>query len=173
MEIDARTLLKRLKIDRQINSTKSFLILLNYRCLHYCFVKNNKILKVGGYCYKIIMNIILWLLRCNAQISYKAVLGERIKLPHSADGVIISSKAVIGNNVTIFHQCTLGINEFKPLDEQGIYVGNNCIVSAGCKIISCKIGDNCRLGPNTVCVKDIPENTLCYTKNETIIGYYQ
>lgn len=158
--------------DKKINSKKSFIILLKYRITNYFYTKNNRL--CGGVISVLLMlfSILDLLLSIDAQISYKAVIGKNIKLPHSANGVVISSKAKIGNNVTIFHQCTIGINESKPIDEQFINIGNNCILSAGCKIISCSIGDNCHIGANAVVVKDLPKGSLCYSLCKTVDGYY-
>lgn len=76
-------------------------------------------------------------------------------------GVVISPKAIIGNYVTIYHQVTLGINEGKPKTEQKIVVNDNCVLSVGCKVISCVISKNCKVAPNTCVYKDLPENSIC------------
>lgn len=106
-------------------------------------------------------------LRLDAQIYYEAQIGHHIRLPHSAMGVVISSKAVVGNYVTLFHQVTLGVNESKPIAEQTIIIGDNCYLSAGCKIISCKLSEGCKVSPNTCVYKDLSANTLCFNVNET------
>lgn len=82
-------------------------------------------------------------------------------------GVVISSKSIIGNYVTIFHQVTLGVNESKPSNEQAIIVHDNCYLSAGCKIISCVLSKGCKVAPNTCVYKNLSANTLCYTVNQT------
>lgn len=158
--------------DKKLNSNRSFIILLKYRITNYLYSKNNCLCGGVIVILDMIFSIIDFLLNINAQISYKATIGRNIKLPHSANGVVISSKARIGDNVTIFHQCTIGINESKPLDEQSIHIGDNCILSAGCKIISCSIGDNCHIGANAVVVKDLPKGSLCYSLCKIVQGYY-
>ncbi len=105
-------------------------------------------------------------LRLDAQIYYEAQIGHHIRLPHSAMGVVISSKAIVGNYVTLFHQVTLGVNESKPIPEQAIVIEDNCYLSTGCKIISCTLSEGCKIAPNTCVYKDLPANTLCYTVNE-------
>lgn len=158
--------------DKKLNSNRSFIILLKYRITNYFYLKGNYLCGGVIILLHMLFSIIDLLLSLNAQISYKATIGKNIKLPHSANGVVISSKARIGNNVTIFHQCTIGINESKSLDEQFINIGDNCILSAGCKIISCSIGENCHIGANAVVVKDLPKGTLCYSLCKTVHGYY-
>lgn len=113
--------------------------------------------------------MIYFLLGIDAQISYKAVLGDYIRFPHKAMGVVISPKAIIGNHVSIFHHVTIGVNESLPKDRQKIEIGNNCYLSTGCKIISCKVSDNCRIAPNAVVYKDLPSNSLVYPVNEVKI----
>lgn len=160
---DMNTLCQTIKIDRSINSFRSFIVLLCYRLQHYCYIKNHRILLylVGGG-----KNVLFFFFHLDAQIFYEAKIGRHIRLPHSAMGVVISSKAVIGNNVTLFHQVTLGVNESKPCNEQAIIVHDNCYLSAGCKIISCTLSEGCKIAPNTCVYKDLPANTLCYTVNE-------
>ena len=118
-------------------------------------------------------NILYLILRINEQISYEAKIGNNIRLPHCAMGVVISSKAIIGDNVTIYHQVTIGVNENKPEDKKQVEICDNCYLSTGCKIISCKIGINCKIAPNAVVYKDLPPNTMCYPVNETkVINQY-
>ena len=81
-------------------------------------------------------------------------------------GVVISPKAIIGNHVSIFHQVTIGANESLPKDKQKIVIGNYCYLSAGCKVISCNVSDNCKVAPNAVVYKDVPPNSLIYSLNE-------
>lgn len=96
----------------------------------------------------------------DAQISEKAQIGKNIRLLHKGIGVVISSKAFIGNGVTIYHQVTVGINENIPEEQQSIYIGDNCYLSAGSKIISCHVGANSKIGPNAIVWKNVPANSL-------------
>ncbi len=157
-------LCQKIRVDRSVNSFRSFIVLLCYRLQHYCFLKKHRILLhiVGG-----VKNVMFFLFRLDAQIFFEAQIGYHIRLPHSAMGVVISSKSIIGNNVTIFHQVTLGVNESKPSNEQAIIVHDNCYLSAGSKIISCVLAEGCKVAPNTCVYKDLSANTLCYTVNDT------
>lgn len=100
------------------------------------------------------------------QISYRASIGNRIRLPHRGFGVVISHYATIGNDCTIFHGVTIGVNESRPKEKRKIVIGNNVYLSAGCKCISCKIGEYSKIGPNAVVYKDIPPRSLVYSLNE-------
>ncbi len=155
---------KSIRIDRKNNSTKSFLVLLFYRILNRIYPK--KILRPVFWLIRFIQSILFCFLNISAQISYKATLGEGIRLPHSGFGVIISKEAVIGDNVTIFHLVTIGVNENKP--EKRIIIGDNCYLSTGCKIISCELGKGCRVGPNAVVYYNLPNDTLYVSSNQIV-----
>lgn len=161
---DLKELYQIIKIDKQINSFRSFIVLICYRLQHYFYLKKHRILlsMVGGG-----KNLLFFLFRLDAQIFFEAQIGHHIRMPHSAMGVVISPKAIVGNNITIFHQVTLGINESKPSEEQPIIIHDNCYLSVGSKIISCELFEGCKVAPNTCVYKDMPANTLCYTLNET------
>lgn len=113
----------------------------------------------------IFKNIIFSILNLDAQIDYKCSIGNYIRLPHSAMGIVISHKAIIHDHVTIFHQVTIGVNESKPIKDQNIIIENNCYLSAGCKIISCRIGQGSKIAPNAVVYKDVPPESLCFSVN--------
>jgi serine O-acetyltransferase len=86
-----------------------------------------------------------------------AKIGKRFFIDHGM-GVVIGETATIGDNVTIYHQVTLGGTSF----EKGIrhpQVGNNVIIGAGAKLLGpIRIGDGARIGSNAVVVKDVGNN---------------
>ncbi len=76
-------------------------------------------------------------------------------LPHGIKGIIISNQAVIGKEVTIYHQVTIGGGK----DGGSPVIGDYCLIGPGAKIIGgIRIGNNVKIGANCVVVKDIPEN---------------
>lgn len=157
------TLTELVKIDRASNSTKSFLVLLMYRLCHSLYVKKSRFrLKLMEF----VKSVLFILLSIDAQISYKAEIGHHIRLPHSAMGVVISPYAIVRNNISIFHQVTLGVNENLPIEKQRIIIEDNCYLSAGSKIISCRVGAGCKIAPNAVVFQDVPENSLCFSVNQ-------
>lgn len=159
--------------DYKINSKKSFLILLDYRIKHRIYRQNNVVIyKFGGVITNFIFWIVFFLFNIQAQISYKAQIGSKIKLPHSGQGLVISSKAIIGDEVTIFHQVTIGVNDFYDEENKPIKIGDRCYIASGAKIISCNIGDDCRIGANAVVTKNLPNGSLCYSENVVRKEYY-
>lgn len=157
------SLKENLRLDRKNNSTKSYLILYFYRKMHAASLKKHHKLRLK--LWTIFKEIVFFFIGVNAQISYKAEIGSDIRLLHSGMGVVISSKAIIENHQTIYHQVTIGINENKPVELQRIIIHDNCYLSVGCKIISCEVGAGSKIGPNAVVYKDLPENSLYVTQN--------
>lgn len=92
-------------------------------------------------------------------------LGAKFKskpiLPHEFNGIHVSTNAVIGENVIIFQQVTIGSNNIAGHSRCGSpTIGNNVLIGAGAKIIGkVTIGDNCRIGANAVVATDMPANT--------------
>ena len=87
-------------------------------------------------------------------------IGKELHLPHGGIGVMIHPNAKIGNNVTIFHQVTLGI---KNQTGEAPTIGNDVFIGAGAKILgNIKIGDNSVIGANAVVTKDVPPNSTAF-----------
>ena len=86
-------------------------------------------------------------------------------LPHGLYGIIVSHNAVIGKNVTIFHQVTIGEgNGGAPT------IGDNVYIGAGAKIIGgITIGNNVKIGANCVVFMDIPDNCTVVSPKPRII----
>ena len=76
---------------------------------------------------------------------------------------LISQIATIGNDCTIYHGVTLG-GTGKDKKKRHPDLGDNVLVGCGAKILGpIKIGDNVKIGANSVVLKDVLENT-------TIVG---
>lgn len=113
---------------------------------------------------------------CNKKNSYipeTADIGKNIYFPHGITGIFISQGASIGENVTIFHQVTIGSNTLRDSKTFGApKIGNNVYIGAGAKIIGkVIIGDNVRIGANAVVTTDIPNNATVVLEKPRIIKY--
>ena len=86
-----------------------------------------------------------------------ATIGRRFFVDHGC-GVVIGETPVIGNGVTLYHGVTLGGVSWNhgrrhPSLEDGVLVG------AGAKILGpITIGENARIGANSVVIQDVPRN---------------
>jgi serine O-acetyltransferase len=87
-----------------------------------------------------------------------ATIGQRFFIDHGM-GVVIGETATIGNDVTIYHDVTLGGTSFN----KGIrhpQIGNNVIIGAGAQLLGpIRVADNARVGSNAVVVKDVEAGT--------------
>lgn len=97
-----------------------------------------------------------WLYRIifGVDIPCTVKIGTNLCLPHFGLGVVIHPYAVIGNNVKIYQQVTIGARgkNWYAVIEDGVLLG------AGCKILgSIKIGKNSKIGANAVVLSDVPD----------------
>jgi serine O-acetyltransferase len=84
-----------------------------------------------------------------------AKLGDRFFIDHGM-GVVIGETAEIGNDCTIYHGVTLGGTTWSK-GKRHPTLGRNVVVGTGAKILGpITIGDNARVGSNSVVVKDVP-----------------
>lgn len=71
-------------------------------------------------------------------------------------GVVIGETAEIGDDVTLYHGVTLG-GTGKDKGKRHPTVGNGVIIGAGAKVLGpINIGDNSKIGANSVVLKDVP-----------------
>src|SRR3712207_2818692 len=87
-----------------------------------------------------------------------AKIGKGFFIDHGM-GVVIGETAEVGDNVTLFHGTTLG-GTGKDKGKRHPTLGNNILVGSGAKILGpINIGDNSKVGANSVVLKDIPEGS--------------
>lgn len=87
-----------------------------------------------------------------------ARIGRKFFIDHG-EGVVIGETTVIGDNVLIYQQVTLG-GTGKEHGKRHPSLGNNVIVGAGAKVLgNIEIGANTRIGAGSVVVDNVPENS--------------
>lgn len=87
-----------------------------------------------------------------------ATIGRGLFIDHGM-GVVIGETAEIGDNCTIYHGVTLG-GTGKDKGKRHPTIGNNVLLSAGAKILGpFKVGDNSRIGANSVVLHEVEPNT--------------
>jgi serine O-acetyltransferase len=88
-----------------------------------------------------------------------ALIGKAFFVDHGM-GVVIGETAEIGDNVTLYHGVTLGGTSWQK-GKRHPTIGNNVVIGTGAKILGpVRIGDNTRIGANSVVVRDIPPNSV-------------
>lgn len=96
------------------------------------------------------------------EIHPAARIGRRFFIDHG-EGVVIGATTIIGDDVLIYQQVTLG-GTGKEHGKRHPTIGNNVIIGAGAKVLgNITIGDMVRIGAGSVVIDDVPENS-------TVIG---
>ena len=87
-----------------------------------------------------------------------ATIGEEILIDHGM-GVVIGETAEVGDRVTIYQGVTLG-GTGKDTGKRHPTLGSDIVVGSGAKVLGpINIGDNCKIGANSVVLDDIPEGS--------------
>nr|BAO45890.1 serine acetyltransferase [Acacia mangium] len=98
-----------------------------------------------------------------------AKIGRGILLDH-ATGVVVGETAVIGNNVSILHNVTLG-GTGKVSGDRHPKIGDGVLIGAGtCILGNIKIGDGAKIGAGSVVLKDVPSMSTAVGNPARLIG---
>lgn len=131
-----------------------FHALLAYRLAHWLKARRIPFLP------RAISQLARWL--TGIEIHPSAKIGARFFIDHGM-GVVIGETAEIGDHVTLFQGVTLG-GTGKERGKRHPTLGNHVVVGAGAKILGgITIGDNVKIGANSVVLKSVPPNS-------TVIG---
>ena len=125
--------------------------LVNYPVAHRLHVKGLRALA------RVIMGISQII--TNIDIHPAALIGRRVFLDH-AFGVVIGETAVVGDDVLIYQGVTLGGVSLERGVKRHPTIGNKTVIGSGVKVLGdIHIGENCRIGSNSVVVKSIPDDS--------------
>jgi serine O-acetyltransferase len=73
-------------------------------------------------------------------------------------GVVIGETAEIGDDVTLYHEVTLGGTSWAK-GKRHPTLGKGVVIGAGAKVLGpITVGDGAKIGSNAVVVKDVPAN---------------
>lgn len=109
---------------------------------------------------RLISQVARWL--TGIEIHPGATIGRGFFIDHGM-GVVIGETAEIGDYVTLFQGVTLG-GTGKERGKRHPTLGNHVVVGAGAKILGgIRVGDNVKIGANSVVLKSVPANS-------TVIG---
>ena len=144
----------RSKLEAAVFSS-GFHAILCYRLNHFLWQKNFKFLA------RFLSQTVRFL--TGIEIHPAATIGKGFFIDHGM-GVVIGETSEIGDNVTLYHNVTLGgrnlfNKEGKASGKRHPTIGNNVVIGSGAQILGpIKIGDNAKIGANAVVVKDVEEN---------------
>jgi len=84
-----------------------------------------------------------------------ATIGRRVFIDHGV-GVVIGETTIIGEDVLIYQQVTLG-GVSTDKGKRHPTIENSAVIGAGAKVLgNITIGENAKVGANSVVVKDVP-----------------
>ncbi|WP_418359207.1 serine O-acetyltransferase [Sphingobacterium detergens] len=107
----------------------------------------------------ILPKIVQWFIRitCSADIPINISIGKGSILKHNGLGVVLHEKAMIGENVVIMQNVTIGGRNGRgaPVIEDNVFIG-----AGACVLGDIVIGKNSSIGANAVVLKTVPENAV-------------
>jgi serine O-acetyltransferase len=121
-----------------------------HRIAHWLWVRN----------WKLLARFISGMARFFTQIEIHpgATIGEGFFIDHGS-GVVIGETAEIGNNVTIYHQVTLG-GTGKEKGKRHPTIGDDVVIGNGARVLGpFTVGSGSRIGAGSVVLKEVPPNT--------------
>jgi serine O-acetyltransferase len=75
-------------------------------------------------------------------------------------GVVIGATAVVGDDVMIYHDVTLGARTNES-GKRHPTIGNNVVIGSGARVLGdIHIGDGVRINANLVVTKSVPARTM-------------
>ncbi len=121
-------------------------------------IYHSRLPKFFGGSSTIFFNVIRLIFSCD--LSFDSSIGNNLKLPHQDLGVVIGPKIKIGNNFRIYPNVTFGA---KVSNEKYSYpiIGDNVLIGTGaCILGNVRVGNNVKIGANSVVLTDISDNCL-------------
>ena len=124
----------------------------------------------GGFFWKIIYKIYTeYILGCDIPSSTQ--IGEGFKLFHSAHASVISPRTIIGKNVSIRQNTTIGAKGFvgsekSPIIEDNVTIGPNV-----CIIGDITVGKGATIGAGAVVIKDVPAYCTVVGNPARVLGH--
>ena len=92
------------------------------------------------------------------EIHPAAKIGRRFFIDHGM-GVVIGATAIVGDDVMIYHDVTLGART-GGTGKRHPTIGNNVVIGAGARVIGdISVGNGVKVGANMVVTKSVPAST--------------
>lgn len=93
------------------------------------------------------------------EIHPAAKIGRRFFIDHGT-GVVIGATAVVGDDVLIYHDVTLGART-NDAGKRHPTIGNNVVIGSGARVLGdINIGEGVRINANLVVTKSVPARTM-------------
>ncbi len=93
------------------------------------------------------------------EIHPAATIGRRFFIDHGM-GVVIGETAIVGDDVMIYHDVTLGGRSLARVKRHPT-VGNRVVIGTGARVLGdIRLGDDSQVGANSVVTKDVPNGSV-------------
>ena len=116
---------------------------------------------------RFIMHLARWF--TGIEIHPGAIIGRRFFIDHGM-GIVIGETTEIGNDVTLYHGVTLGGTTWEKKKRHPT-LHDGVIVGAGAKVLGAiVIGQQSRIGANSVVFRDVPEHSTVVGIPGTIVA---
>lgn len=98
-----------------------------------------------------------------------AKIGHGILLDH-ATGIVMGETVVIGNNVSILHNVTLG-GTGKDAGDRHPKIGDGVLIGSGSNVLgNVRIGEGAKIGAGSVVLKEVPPRTTAVGNPARLVG---
>lgn len=125
--------------------------LVMYRIAHKLYLKKFHVLA------RIIMGITQFI--TNIDIHPRCTIGKRVFIDHGF-GVVIGETAIIEDDVLIYQGVTLGGVSLERNVKRHPTIKKGAVIGGGAKVLgNITIGENARVGANSVVVKSVPDDS--------------
>lgn len=144
--------------DKDPAARNIFEVIFCYPGLHALLAHrfSHKLYKMGVPFFPRFISFIMRILT-GIEIHPGATIGDRFFIDHG-EGVVIGETTIIGNDVLIYQQVTLG-GTGKDLGKRHPTVGDGVIIGAGAKVLgNITIGNHSRIGAGSVVIDNVPEH---------------
>lgn len=144
--------------DKDPAARNIFEVIFCYPGLHALLAHrfSHKLYKMGVPFFPRFISFIMRILT-GIEIHPGATIGDRFFIDHG-EGVVIGETTIIGDDVLIYQQVTLG-GTGKDLGKRHPTVGDGVIIGAGAKVLgNITIGNHSRIGAGSVVIDNVPEH---------------
>lgn len=162
-EIVRRDKIRLYRLFREKNNSRERNFLFWWRLANEMYINGGKIYKKAAK--KINVNL---LNEYGCDLGLGLTLGKGVTIHHHV-GIVVTSTAIIGDNLTIRQNTTIGRSQSDD-ENNRIIIGDNVDIGAHSFILGSnfKIGNNVKIGAMSFINKDVKDNLTYITKKESI-----
>jgi serine O-acetyltransferase len=109
-----------------------------------------------------LLNVLLIRNVYGTELSVEALIGRRVCIGHH-QGVQIPPHCIIGDDTLVRHNVTIGYGGGDQRPEAVPHIGRHVRLGVGCVLMGpITIGDDARIGPNSVVLSDVPPGAVVF-----------